>query len=317
MNKFFITGGAGFIGSHICEQIFNIYSNSQIVILDKLTYAGNLFFLKDIIKSKRIKFINADIIDYKKYDKYLKNSDVVINVAAESHVDRSFENSLLFTKTNTLGAHILIQKSFEHNIKKIVHVSTDEVYGEIKTGSADELSQLNPTNPYSASKAAAEIIINSYRFFSKEKIITVRGNNIYGTRQFPEKLIPTCIYNLLTGKKININGDGSNVRCFLSVYDFIDAILLLIKKKTDGIYNVGNHHEYRNLEVAKLICNLLGKDFKKEIKFVKDRPFNDKRYSINTEKIKRIGWRPKKSLMKDLPYIISWYKKNLKLFNLQ
>ena len=316
MNKFFITGGAGFIGSHICEKIFTIYSNSQIVILDKLTYAGNLFFLKDIIKSKRIKFINADIIDYKKYDKYLKNSDVVINVAAESHVDRSFENSLLFTKTNTLGAHILIQKSFEYNIKKIVHVSTDEVYGEIKTGSANELSQLNPTNPYSASKAAAEIIINSYRFFAKEKIITVRGNNIYGTRQFPEKLIPTCIYNLLTGKKININGDGSNVRCFLSVYDFIDAILLLIKKKTNGIYNVGNHHEYRNLEVAKLICNLLEKDFKKEIKFVKDRPFNDKRYSIKTEKIKKIGWRPKKSLIKDLPYIISWYKKNLKLFNL-
>jgi dTDP-glucose 4,6-dehydratase len=316
MNKFFITGGAGFIGSHICEKIFNTYSNSQIVILDKLTYAGNLFFLKDIIKSKRIKFINADIIDYKKYDKYLKNSDVVINVAAESHVDRSFENSLLFTKTNTLGAHILIQKSFEYNIKKIVHVSTDEVYGEIKSGSANELSQLNPTNPYSASKAAAEIIINSYRFFAKEKIITVRGNNIYGTRQFPEKLIPTCIYNLLTGRKIKINGDGSNVRCFLSVYDFIDAILLLIKKKTNGIYNVGNHHEYHNLEVAKLICNLLGKNIKKEIKFVKDRPFNDKRYSINTEKIKRIGWRPKKNLINDLPFIISWYKKNLKLFNL-
>ena len=316
MNKFFITGGAGFIGSHICEKIFNIYSNSQIVILDKLTYAGNLLFLENIIKSKRIKFINADIIDYKKYDKYLKNSDVVINVAAESHVDRSFENSLLFTKTNTLGAHILIQKSFEHNIKKIVHVSTDEVYGEIKTGSANELSQLNPTNPYSASKAAAEIIINSYRFFAKEKIITVRGNNIYGTRQFPEKLIPTCIYNLLTGRKIKINGDGSNVRCFLSVYDFIDAILLLIKKKTNGIYNVGNHHEYHNLEVAKLICNLLGKNIKKEIKFVKDRPFNDKRYSINTEKIKKIGWRPKKNLINDLPFIISWYKKNLKLFNL-
>ncbi len=316
MNKFFITGGAGFIGSHICEKIFTIYGNSQIVILDKLTYAGNLFFLKDIIKSKRIKFINADIIDYKKYDKYLKNSDVVINVAAESHVDRSFENSLLFTKTNTLGAHTLIQKSFEYNIEKIVHVSTDEVYGEIKTGSVNELSLLNPTNPYSASKAAAEIIINSYRFFAKNKIITVRGNNIYGTRQFPEKLIPTCIYNLLTGKKININGDGSNVRCFLSVYDFIDAILLLIKKNTYGIYNVGNHHEYRNLEVAKLICNFLGKDFKKEIKFVKDRPFNDKRYSIKIEKIKKIGWRPKKSLIKDLPYIISWYKKNLKLFNL-
>ena len=314
MNKIFITGGAGFIGSHICEKIFSDYKNAQVIILDKLTYAGNLFFLKNIINSKRVKFIKSDIVNYKKYEKFLNNVDLVINVAAESHVDRSFQNSLLFTKTNTLGAHILIQKCIERNVKKIIHISTDEVYGEITKGSADESSTLNPTNPYSASKAAAEIIINSYRFYEKNKIITVRGNNIYGIRQYPEKLIPTCICNLLMNKKIMISGDGSHLRCFLSVHDFADAISLLVKEKTSGIFNIGNEREYKNLEIAKIVCALLGEDPNKKIEFTKDRPFNDKRYSIKTNKIKKLGWRPKRSLIGDLPDIIKWYKENLNLF---
>jgi dTDP-glucose 4,6-dehydratase len=314
MNKFFISGGAGFIGSHICEEIFNNYRNARIIILDKITYAGNLFFLKNIINNKRVKFIKADILDYKKYERFAKNADVAINVAAESHVDRSFKNSILFTKTNTLGAHIFIQKCFENNVKKIIHVSTDEVYGEIIKGSANEYSILNPTNPYSASKAAAEIIINSYRFFENNKIVTVRGNNIYGIRQYPEKLIPSCICNLLLNKKILINGDGSHRRCFLSVNDFVDAILLLIKKKTNGIYNIGNQTHYANIDIAKIICKLLGKDYKKNIEFVKDRPFNDKRYSIKTSKIRNLGWSPKSKLEEKLPEIISWYKRSLKLY---
>jgi dTDP-glucose 4,6-dehydratase len=314
MNKFFISGGAGFIGSHICEEIFNNYRDARIIILDKITYAGNLFFLKNIVKNKRVKFIKADILDYKKYQKFIKNVDVAINVAAESHVDRSFKNSILFTKTNTLGAHIFIQKCFENNVKKIIHVSTDEVYGEIINGSANEHSLLNPTNPYSASKAAAEVIINSYKFFEKKKIVTVRGNNIYGIRQYPEKLIPACICNLLQNKKILINGDGSNSRCFLSVNDFVDAILLLIKKKINGIYNVGNQNHHTNIDIAKIICDLLGRDHNRNIKFVKDRPFNDKRYSIKTNKIRQLGWKPKNRLIQQLPEIINWYKENLKIY---
>ena len=169
MKKIFITGGAGFIGSHIAEFFFNKYKNTKIIILDKITYAGNLFFLNEIIKSKRVKFIKSDIINYKKYEKDLKNVDLALNVAAESHVDRSFKNSILFTKTNTLGAHIFIQKCIEQKVKKIIHVSTDEVYGEIIKGSANEDSYFNPTNPYSASKAASEMILNSYRFYEKKK----------------------------------------------------------------------------------------------------------------------------------------------------
>ena len=314
MKKIFITGGAGFIGSHIAEFFFNKYKNTKIIILDKITYAGNLFFLNEIIKSKRVKFIKSDIINYKKYENDLKNVDLALNVAAESHVDRSFKNSILFTKTNTLGAHIFIQKCMEQKVKKIIHVSTDEVYGEIIKGSANEDSYFNPTNPYSASKAASEMILNSYRFYEKKKITIIRGNNIYGIRQYPEKLIPTCIINILKNKKIEINGDGSHVRCFLSVQDFAEAIFLLVKKKKTGIFNIGNSKHYKNLDIAIMICSFLNKNHKKNIRFVTDRPFNDKRYSINFNKIKKLGWKPKRDLIDDLPKIIQWYKKNIKLF---
>ena len=314
MKKIFITGGAGFIGSHIAEFFFNKYKNTKIIILDKITYAGNLFFLNEIIKSKRVKFIKSDIINYKKYENDLENVDLALNVAAESHVDRSFKNSILFTKTNTLGAHIFIQKCIEQKVKKIIHVSTDEVYGEIIKGSANEDSYFNPTNPYSASKAASEMILNSYRFYEKKKITIIRGNNIYGIRQYPEKLIPTCIINILKNKKIEINGDGSHVRCFLSVQDFAEAIFLLVKKKKTGIFNIGNSKHYKNLDIAKMICGFLNKNYKKNIRFVIDRPFNDKRYSINFNKIKKLGWKPKRNLIEDLPKIIQWYKKNINLF---
>ena len=314
MKKIFITGGAGFIGSHIAEFFFNKFKKSKITILDKITYAGNLKFLSNIIQSNRVNIIKCDILNYKKYENLLKNVDLALNVAAESHVDRSFKNSILFTKTNTLGSHIFIQKCLEKNVKKIIHVSTDEVYGEIIRGSADENSRFNPTNPYSASKAASEMILNSYRFYEKNKLTIVRANNIYGKRQYPEKLIPTCISNLLSNKKIYLNGDGSHLRCFLSVNDFAEAIFLLIKKKKTGVFNIGNRKQYTNLDIAKIICKFLNKDFKKHIKFVKDRPFNDKRYSINFDKIKKLGWKPKRSLIDDLPKIIQWYRDNKKIF---
>ena len=230
MIKFFISGGAGFIGSQLCEKIYTSFPRAQLIIYDKLTYAGNLKFLDKIIRSNRVKFIKGDIIDYKKYSKYLKNINFAINVAAESHVDRSFKNSLLFTRSNTLGAHTFVQSCIENNVKKILQVSTDEVYGQTLKGQKNEQSLMNPTNPYSASKAAAEIIINSYKFFESDKILTVRGNNIYGVRQFPEKLIPSCIVNLIKNKKIQLNGDGKHERCYLSAKDFAAGIVLLLKK---------------------------------------------------------------------------------------
>ena len=315
--KIFITGGAGFIGSHLCEELYYKIPNSKLLILDKITYAANLKFISHLIKdTKRVKFIKTDIINSSKYKKHISNFDIAINVAAESHVDRSFHNSILFTKTNTLGAHIFFQTCLEEKVKKIVQVSTDEVYGEKLKGSFNEQNNLNPTNPYSASKAAAEIIIKSYKYHFKSNILIVRGNNIYGKRQFPEKLIPSSITKLIKNKPIEIHGSGKHVRCYLSAKDFSRAICMLLKKNKTGVFNIGNNKYYRNIDIAEIICKKFKKEKKKFINFVKDRPFNDKRYSINIQKIKKIGWKPQDSLINDLNEIIKWYKNNIKLFKI-
>ncbi len=314
VKKIFITGGAGFIGSHICEEMFNTFKKSKIIILDKLTYAGKKIYLKKILNSKRVKFLKGDIRNYNLYKKYLKNVDIAINVAAESHVDNSFKSPISFTSTNTLGAHIFLLNCIENKVDKILHVSSDEVYGEKIKGKCDENQKINPTNPYSASKAAAEIIINSHKFAYKKDIITVRGNNVYGARQFPEKLIPRCILNLIRNKKIPIHGNGKNLRFYLSAKDFARAISLLVRKKDRGIYNVGSETEYRNIDIAKKICVHFNKDPKKYLKFIKDRPYNDKRYSVSTNKIRKLGWKPKDKLIQDLPEIINWYKKYYSLY---
>jgi UDP-glucose 4,6-dehydratase len=314
VNKYFITGGAGFIGSHLCEEIFFSDINSKIYILDKLTYAGNIAYLQKIIHSKRVKFIKGDIADSSKYIRYLSDCKVAINVAAESHVDNSFQTPIPFTITNTLGAHIFIQNCINQKVNKIIHISSDEVYGEKVRGKSKEEDILNPTNPYSASKAAAEIIINSYKFAYKDEIIIVRANNVYGIRQYPEKLISSCIVNLIRNKPIKLHGDGSNSRFYLSAVDFAKAVYLLSKKKKNGIYNIGSKNEYKNLEIAKLLCDHFNKSYKKFINFVTDRPYNDKRYSVSFNKIQKLGWSAQHKLIDDIPYIIDWYKKNYRIF---
>lgn len=313
-NKIIITGGAGFIGSHICEEVYEKFPKSKIIIIDKLTYAGNKKYLKNIINSKRVKLYKKDIIKPESYSKLLINADLAINVAAESHVDNSFQAPLSFSLTNTVGAHAFLLKCIELKVKKIIHISSDEVYGEKLTGNCNETQKIQPTNPYSASKAAAEIFINSYKYSYKKEIITVRGNNVYGIRQYPEKLIPRCIINILRNKKIPIHGNGKNERFYLSARDFSRAIVLLIKKKDSGVYNLGSNESYSNTELAKLICKYLKKDPKKYIKYVKDRPYNDKRYAVSTNRIRKLGWKQKNNLIKDLPMIIDWYSKNLNLY---
>ena len=312
MKSFFITGAAGFIGSHICEYIASYFPKAKIYALDKLTYAGNKKFLNNLIKNKKFKFIRSDIIESKKYLKYLKNIDCAINVAAESHVDNSFLNSINFTRTNAYGAHIFLQNCINNKVKKIIHISTDEVYGDKTKGTSKEDDKLNPTNPYSASKAAAEMIINSYKFVYKKNIIIIRANNIYGIRQYPEKLIPVCIIKSLNKKKIPIHGNGKNIRHYLSVHDFCRGLILIIKKTKKGTFNIGSDEKFSNIQIAKKIQKLIGNS--KLIKHVKDRPFNDTRYSISSSKIKKLGWKTKENLYKQLPEMILWYKKNQKLF---
>ena len=314
MKKIFITGGAGFIGSHIAEEIFHTFKKSKIIIFDKLTYAGKKYYIKDILNSRRVKFVKGDIKNYNSYTKLLKNVDLAINVAAESHVDNSFTNPISFTLTNTIGAHTFVLNCINNKVNKIMQISSDEVYGEKLIGKCNEKEKIDPTNPYSASKAAAEVIINSHKFSYKKEILTVRGNNIYGTRQFPEKLIPRSIINLLRNKKIPLHGNGKNIRYYLSAKDFAKAVCLLIKKKDKGIFNVGSLESYTNVYIAKKICKILNKNPKKFISYVKDRPYNDRRYSISSDKIRKIGWKPQKQLLNDLPKIIDWYKKNKNLY---
>ena len=201
MKKIFISGAAGFIGSHLSEFLYKKFPHANFILLDKLTYASNKQYLKSVLKSKRVSFIKDDIINFNVLIKLLKNVDLAINMAAESHVDNSFGNSLLFTKTNTLGTHSFLESCRINKVKKIIHVSTDEVYGESKNIAFDENQFLNPTNPYSASKAGADMIANSYIHSYEMPINIIRANNIFGTRQYPEKLISKTIFNFLNKKK--------------------------------------------------------------------------------------------------------------------
>jgi UDP-glucose 4,6-dehydratase len=315
INKVFISGAAGFIGSHLSEFSFKNYPESEFILFDKLTYAANIKFLNSIINSKRVKFIKADLVDYDKLLRSLKNVDLAINAAAESHVDNSFGNSLLFTKTNTLGTHCFLEACRVNKVKKIIHVSTDEVYGQNLGKPFEESRFLNPTNPYSASKAGADMLVNSYVHSFKIPIITVRANNIFGTRQYPEKLISKTIYNLIKKKKMTIHGKGNYYRYYLSVYDFCDAILILIKYgKNANIYNIGANKCFKITTVVKIICKSLKKNFKKNVKYIKTRPFNDKVYKISSSKLRKLNWNARRDLRNEINEICQWYKKNFRLF---
>jgi len=312
MKKIVITGGSGFIGSHIVEYFYNKYKNSTIIVYDKITYAADINNLSSLNKKRRLKIFKNDILDFKKLKKITKNTDLMIHAAAESHVDNSFQLNDKFIKTNVLGTKNVMQACKENKINKIIHISTDEIYGEIYRGCHNEQDKFNPSNPYSSSKAAAEMVVNGYIHSYKLPVIIVRANNIFGTRQHPEKLIGGCCWSFLKNKKFTIHGKGLQKRSFLYVKDFCKAIDILYRKgKIFEAYNVGSKFEYKNVEIVKIIARQNKKDFYKNTVFVKDRPFNDFRYSINFNKIKKIGWKPKAKVEDKIFEINNWYKKNL------
>lgn len=316
IKKIFITGAAGFIGSHLTKKLYDHYSNSKFILYDKITYAANKKYIRKLLKKKNVKFIQDDLLNLKSLQLNLKNIDLAINVAAESHVDNSFGNSLIFTQTNTLGTHYFLEACRKQKVKRIIHVSTDEVYGENLDKPFKENQSLNPTNPYSASKAGADMMVNAYKKSYKLNINTVRANNIYGTRQYPEKLISKSIYNFIHNKKMTIHGKGNNYRFYLSVEDFCDGMMQIINKgKFQEIYNIASDKKYKVIDVIKIIADYLNKDFKKNIKYVNDRPFNDKIYKINCNKLEKLSWKVKRNLKDDLPFIIDWYIKNKDIFN--
>ncbi|MCM8806736.1 MAG: dTDP-glucose 4,6-dehydratase [Candidatus Omnitrophica bacterium] len=308
--KIVVTGGAGFIGSNFIKYILRKYQDYKILNIDKLTYAGNLENLKEVEANPNYKFLKKDICD-KDLEDYIENYDVIINFAAESHVDRAIYNPERFLKTDIFGTFNLLEITKKRNIR-FIQISTDEVYGSIEEGSFDENSPLNPSNPYSSSKGSADLIVLSYFKTYKIPVNIIRSCNNYGPNQFPEKFIPLMITNAIENKKLPIYGDGLYRREWIYVYDNCEAIDFVLHKGKEGeIYNVSSEFSIPNIEIAKKILKLLNKS-EDLIEFVKDRPGHDRRYSIKCEKIKKLGWEPKVDFEEGLKLTVKWYIENKK-----
>ncbi len=313
--KLLVTGGAGFIGSNFILYWLENHRADSIVNLDKLTYAGNVENLRSVEKNSRYSFIHGDICDPEIVKTAIQGADVVVHFAAESHVDRSITDPSPFVKTNVLGTQVLLDASMTGNIKRFHHISTDEVFGSLdleSSGKFSERTPYDPRSPYSASKAGSDHLVRAYfHTFGLPVTITNCSNN-FGPYQYPEKLIPLAITNILEGKKVPVYGDGKNVRDWLYVEDHCRAIDAVLTKGTVGeTYCIGGMtRDINNLEVVKLILNYMGKD-ESSIEFVKDRPGHDRRYAMDYQKIhEALGWSPKHQFEEWLKNTIEWYKTN-------
>ncbi len=310
MQRYLITGSAGFIGSNFIHYLFEKYNDIEIINLDKLTYAGNLDNLKDIENRSDYKFVKGDICNRVLVEDLMKDCDYVINFAAESHVDRSIGAPDDFIKTDIYGTFVLLESARKYSIKKFIQISTDEVYGSIEKGSFKETDPLMPSSPYSASKAGADRLAYSYFVTYNLPVIITRCSNNFGPYQYPEKLIPLFVTNAIEDKKLPLYGDGENVRDWIYVMDHCDAIDFILHYGVDGeVYNIGGDNERNNLEITNIILEKLGKSTDL-IKYVKDRPGHDRRYSLDCSKLKKLGWESKFKFDEAMHLTVEWYKNN-------
>lgn len=311
MRKILVTGGCGFIGSNFIRYMFNTRPDINIVNLDKLTYAGNPENLRDIEGRFDYTFIHGDICDEKLVDGLISEGfDAVLNFAAESHVDRSITGPKEFIHTDVFGTFSLLEACRKHGVGMFIQISTDEVYGSIESGSFTEDSPLRPNSPYSASKAAADLIARSYFVTYGLPVVITRSSNNFGPYQYPEKLIPLFITNALEDKKLPLYGDGLNVRDWIYVLDNARAIALVLEKGKPGeIYNVGGEQERTNIDVSRLILRFLSKP-ESLIEYVKDRPGHDRRYSLDNSKIRALGFEPRTDFESMLAETVQWYVEN-------
>ena len=312
--KLLVTGGAGFIGSCFVRHILNKYKDYKVINLDALTYAGNIKNLDDIKDNPNYKFVHGNICDKKLAKELIIDGavDAVINFAAESHVDRSITGPEIFIETNVQGTLNLLQAAKEAKTQRFLQVSTDEVYGTLgKDGYFYETTPLAPNSPYSASKASADLLVRAYYETYKMPVLNTRCSNNYGPYQYPEKLIPFFISQLLKGEKVPVYGDGMNVRDWLYVYDHCSAIdTVLHKGRVGEVYNIGGHNEKTNLEITKIILDAMGKD-ESSIKYVEDRLGHDRRYAIDNHKIQtELGWEPSVTFEEGIKLTIDWYLNN-------
>jgi dTDP-glucose 4,6-dehydratase len=315
--KIIVTGGAGFIGSNFIYYLLDKYPNYSIVCLDKLTYAGNLSTLEPIITNSNFRFVKGDICDEDLINQLFldEKPDIVVNFAAESHVDRSIEDPSVFLKTNIMGTALLMDACRKHGIKRFHQVSTDEVYGDLPLDKPELLftedTPIRTSSPYSASKASADLLVQAYYKTYNLPVTISRCSNNYGPYHFPEKLIPLMIVNALNDKPLPVYGEGLNVRDWLHVTDHCKAIDLIIHNGRVGeVYNIGGHNEMSNIDIVKLICKGVDKP-ESLIKYVKDRKGHDLRYAIDPSKIhKELGWLPETNFSDGLKRTIQWYLNN-------
>lgn len=311
--KFLICGGYGFIGSTFIKNHMKNFPQDEIINLDNLTMGSNKLNLSEIINNKHYSFINQDIRNYNEIEKISKDVDVIVNFAAETHVDRSIAVPKPFIDTNVLGTYSLLEASRKHE-KLFIHISTDEIYGDLENKeSFNENDILKPSNPYSATKAAADLLIGAYRRTYGINCIITRCTNNFGPNQFPEKLIPKTIIRALKNLKVPLYGDGNQIRNWIYVYDHVDAIDILISKGKSGeIYNITAWNEISNKNIVEKILKLMNKPLNL-IEFVPDRPGHDKHYSINASKIREeVNWEPKHDFENALQETVNWYINNEK-----
>lgn len=309
--RLLVTGGAGFIGAHFIRHILNKYPHYAVINLDKLTYAADINNLRDVEKNRHYKFIRGDICNSNLVNKTTRDCDVILNFAAETHVDRSIIKPDDFIKTNIFGTYVLLEAARKYRIKRFVQISTDEVYGSIRKRYFSEEDTLNPSSPYSASKAAADNLVRSYYITYGLDIVITRSSNNFGPGQFPDKIISLFTINALRNKPLPLYAQGLNIRDWIFVLDNCRGIdLALHKGKKGEIYNIGAGNELSNLSLSKLILKKLNRPYSL-IRQVKDRAGHDFRYALSCKKIRGLGWQPRYSFDQALGLTIDWYKRNL------
>jgi dTDP-glucose 4,6-dehydratase len=308
--RIMVTGGAGFIGSNYLHYLLCNHPEDGVVNFDKLTYAGNLESLRDVEGDRRYSFVRGDICDQKAVEAVMPRVDAVVNFAAESHVDRSLEAAGAFIDTDIKGLYVLLEAARKRGIERFVHISTDEVYGSIESGSFKETDPLNPSSPYAASKAGGELLAAAYRRTFGYAILVTRGSNTYGPYQYPEKVVPLFITNAIEDTPLPLYGDGGNVRDWLYVEDHCAGIDLVLRQGALGeAYNLGGGQERTNIELTRRILKLLGKG-EHLIEYVKDRPGHDRRYSVDNGKACALGWKPETNFEEGLERTVAWYREN-------
>ena len=308
--KLLVTGGAGFIGSNFVRYVLQRHADDQVTVLDKLTYAGNPENLRDLEADPRYHFVMGDIADPAVVDPLVAEVDAVVNFAAETHVDRSIMDAGAFIETDVRGTWVLLEAARSSRLARFLQVSTDEVYGEVATGASVETDPLAPRSPYAASKAAGDLMVGAYRTTYGLPVLITRGSNTIGPYQYPEKVVPVFVTNALDDQPLPVYGDGGALRDYIHVADHCSGIDAVLHRGEDGeIYNIGGGNQVNTVVLARAILDRLGKP-ESLIQFVPDRPGHDRRYSLDTGKLRALGWRPKYTFESALAATIDWYVDN-------